>query len=132
MHYGQQDTWFQLGAVAANFTGETFALTFTSTNEERFTTIPINLDGDGTTAAVTAGYIKSALEALPNGVIDSVQVDVAYDDDGTSITGTDPDTDPSFEVDDDMCDVVAIVTFDGAQVRLAHPACGRQEARAWG
>lgn len=110
--------YHRIAALAKNFTGQSFALTFTSQNEERFTTIPINLDGDTTTATVTAQYIEDALEGLPNGVIDDVQVDVAYNDDGTSITGTDPDTDPDFEVDDFPCDVVAIVTFLGKKVNL--------------
>lgn len=107
-----------------DFTGQTFALTFTSSNEERFTTIPISLDGAGTGAAVTAGYIKSALEGLPNGVIDNVRVDVAYDDDGQSITGGDSMENTPFEVDDELCDVVVVVTFDGTQV------CRRRDGRA--
>lgn len=98
----------QLGAVAANFTGQTFALTFTSANEERFTTIPIVLDGESTPETTTADYIKEALESLPNGVIDTVTVQVAYNDDGVSITGT--------VIDDFVCDVLAVVTFDGTQV----------------
>lgn len=101
--------WLDYGAVAANFTGHTFALTFTSANEERFTTIPINLDGEDTQPATTAQYIEDALMALPNGVIDKVQVDVAYNDDGTGITG-------GAVVDDFPCDILAVVTFDGTQV----------------
>ncbi len=121
---GGSAIYHRIEALAKNFTGQSFALTFTSQNEERFTTIPINLNGDTTPGdlvvpATTAQYIESALEGLPNGVIDDVQVDVAYNDDGTSITGTDPDTDPNFEVDDFPCDVVAIVTFLGKKVGRA-------------
>lgn len=95
--------------LAANFTGQTFALTFTSAKEERFTTIPINLDGKDTNAAVTAAYIEDALEGLPNGVIDSVSVDVEEDSDGTGILGE--------SIDNYPCDMLIVVTFDGTEVR---------------
>ncbi|CAM9581896.1 unnamed protein product, partial [Hapterophycus canaliculatus] len=65
-------------ALAINFTSETFALTFTSANEERFTTIPINIDALDSEPYEIAEQVESALEGLPNGVIDSVQVDMAY------------------------------------------------------
>lgn len=56
----------------ADWSSETFALTFKSTINETFTTTPINHD---TTAATVAGYVESALEALPNHVIDDVEVE---------------------------------------------------------
>lgn len=120
--------WFRLGALARNFTeGDTFALTFTSSNNERFTTIPIDLDGESKTPIETAGYIKAALEGLPNGVIDSVVVDVAYDDDGTSIVGSSSSTYLD-EIDDFPCDVVAVITFDGNQVKRSPPHHLREKA----
>merc|ERR1711998_729348 len=59
------------------FANQSFALTFVSTLNESYTTIPIDIDE-------TAGFakqIKAALEGLPNGVIDTVGVSVnfAYD-----------------------------------------------------
>ena len=48
-----------------------FALTFKSTINETFTTVPIPIVTSGTT---TAGYIEAALESLPNYVIDDVTV----------------------------------------------------------
>jgi hypothetical protein len=70
---------------------QTFALTFKSTLNESFTTIPILFnptpndvlsDGSGDVTADTADNkmayaIKSALEALPNYVIDGVEVNVS-------------------------------------------------------
>ncbi|CAM9181022.1 unnamed protein product [Pylaiella littoralis] len=107
--YNQDERYWVENAVAMNFTGQTFALTFTSANEERFTTIPINLDGANTQAYTTAGYIDSALEGLPNGVIDSVQVDVNYNATGNVIAGE--------VIEEYPCDVLIIVTFDGMQVQ---------------
>ena len=52
-------------------TSDTFALTFKSSINESFTTTAINYHG---TAATLAGYVESALEALPNHVIDDVTV----------------------------------------------------------
>ena len=102
----------QKKALAANFTGQTFALTFTSAREERFTTTPINLDGTtATPAAVTAAYIEDALEGLPGGVIDSVSVDVEGDSDGSGILGV--------SIDNYPCDMLIVVTFDGTEVRAS-------------
>lgn len=106
--YNQDQRYWVENPVAMNFTGQTFALTFTSANEERFTTIPIDLDGANTQAYTTAGYIDSALEGLPNGVIDSVQVDVNYNATGNVIAGE--------VIEQYPCDVLIIVTFDGMQV----------------
>ena len=102
-------SWVPVEADAFNFTGQTFALTFTSATEERFTTIPINLDGRLTDPAVTAAYIDAALEGLPNGVIDSVSVSVEPNSDGTAIFGE--------SIEDFPCDELIVVTFDGTQVR---------------
>lgn len=95
-------------AYAANFTGETFALTFTSAREERFTTIPINLDGRSTATATTAAYIDAALEALPNGVIDSVSVAIELNSNGTQILG--------YTIEEFECDFLIVVAFDGIEV----------------
>jgi len=57
--------------VADMTTSSTFALTFKSTINETFTTTAINYDA---TADTLSGYIESALEALPNHIIDDVTV----------------------------------------------------------
>lgn len=95
-------------ATAADFTGQTFALTFTSATNERFTTIPINLSGAVADVLDTERYIKEALEGLPNGVIDSVAVAVGPDADGSVLL--------SATVDTFLCDELISITFDGDQV----------------
>ena len=50
---------------------DTFALTFKSTINETFTTIPINFDSNATNMAL---YVENALLNLPNYVIDGVTV----------------------------------------------------------
>lgn len=95
-----------------NFTGQTFALTFTSVREERFTTIPINLDGKLDTTTTTAAYVDAALEGLPNGVVDSVSVVVSKNDTGEIALGT--------VIEEFPCDMLIVVTFDGAQVQLLY------------
>lgn len=68
--YQQQEVFFWNTAdMTADDTS--FALTFKSTINETFTTTPINYHG---TAATFAGYVESALENLPNHVIDDVTV----------------------------------------------------------
>ena len=62
-------------------TNSDFALTFTSRLGEKFTTGPIAITNDGTNVnyATLSAAIESALEALPNGVIDDVAVaDATY------------------------------------------------------
>lgn len=108
--YSGSNTWATVDADSTDFTGQTFALTFTSVREERFTTIPINLDGQGTSAATTASYIDAALEGLPNGVIDSVSVAVSLDSTGSDILGE--------SIEDFPCDVLVVVTFDGTEVSI--------------
>lgn len=98
-----------INASSKDFTGQTFALTFTSVTEERFTTIPTNLDGLSTHDSVTAAYIDAALEGLPNGVIDSVSVSVSSNSTGADILG--------YVVEESNCDFLVVVTFDGTQVR---------------
>jgi len=55
-----------------DLTGTSFALTFKTTLNETFTTYPLHFDG-GDKDAIAAD-IETALEALPNGVIDDVVV----------------------------------------------------------
>jgi len=73
-----------VGGVGAQL-GNTFALTFKSRLNETFTTIPIAYYGDTTVSPTSAGYldlerdVKTALESLPNRVIDAVTVSSATD-----------------------------------------------------
>ncbi|CAM9454360.1 unnamed protein product [Phaeothamnion confervicola] len=62
------------GFDVTNF--RTFALSFTTTTGERFTTVPINLflDGSGDSERRLANYVEQALEGLPAGVVDDVKV----------------------------------------------------------
>jgi hypothetical protein len=57
----------------ANFTGQTFAMQFTTNLKETFTTQSIKWDASD---PVLEGYIESALMKLPNKVIDLVSVTV--------------------------------------------------------
>ena len=76
---------FGNGSMASygEFSNKSFALTFVSTLNESYTTIPIVI-GDTLYTADTASTdafektIKSALENLPNGVIDTVAVGVNF------------------------------------------------------
>merc|ERR1711988_1729780 len=70
-------------AAYTEFANQTFALKFVSTLNESFTTIPIIIGdtlfiSDDDQTAAFAKTIKSALEGLPNGVIDTVGVSVAF------------------------------------------------------
>ena len=55
----------------SNFNGQTFAIRFTSKLNETFVTQPIMWDSD---LNVVASYIETALEKLPNRVVDDVAV----------------------------------------------------------
>jgi len=78
------------GAAYADIQGDSFALTFVSTLNETYTTIPIVLPA---LAADLETAVQSALMGLPNGVIDQVTVSATT---GASTT--------------------LLVTFDGATV----------------
>ena len=89
----QKITLFDADDDNSNFNSKTFALQFTSKLNETFTTQPIAWD---LTDSVLDGYIESALESLPNKVIDDVDVTV---DSSNNSNG-----------------VVILVTFQGASV----------------
>lgn len=70
-------------ASYTEFANQSFALTFVSTLNESYTTIPIIIGdtlfkSDDDNTAAFAKTIKKALESLPNGVIDTVGVSVAF------------------------------------------------------
>jgi len=70
-------------AAYTEFANQTFALKFVSTLNESYTTIPIIIGdtlfiSDDDQTAAFAKTIKAALEGLPNGVIDTVGVSVAF------------------------------------------------------
>merc|ERR1711998_49346 len=70
-------------AAYTEFANQTFALKFVSTLNESYTTIPIIIGNtlfisDDDQTAAFAKTIKAALEGLPNGVIDTVGVSVAF------------------------------------------------------
>ena len=71
-------------SAISDFYDRTFALTFTSKLNETYTTIPIKIDssvGSGTVTEIEdylASDIEIALEALPNQVIDNVNVNVSF------------------------------------------------------
>merc|ERR1711988_345824 len=70
-------------AEYGEFSNKSFALTFVSTLNESFTTIPIVIGDslysqDTQTTSIFEKQIKSALENLPNGVIDTVAVGVNF------------------------------------------------------
>jgi hypothetical protein len=69
------DIWTH-GANRVAMYGKTFALTFTSNLNESFTTIPIVFTAGDTDANLKEFFldVEHALEALPNGVIDNVDV----------------------------------------------------------
>jgi len=86
--YNIQQILFTVNSAQTAQNGNTFALTFKSRLNETFTTSPIVLNvvsgGTGTSVANAdvqyvemARDIKAALEALPNGVVDLVQVSVS-------------------------------------------------------
>jgi len=59
------------------FQGKSFALTFTSTLNESFTTVPLNISADASVTTVEntlASHITAALKGLPNKVITNVNV----------------------------------------------------------
>lgn len=67
------------GAAVVNFVAQSFALRFTSKTNETFTTIPIQITVDGSDAtlpdiAALNVAVEAALMALPNHVIDLVDV----------------------------------------------------------
>jgi hypothetical protein len=77
--YGAGLTGNGTGSVLSEFYNRTFALTFKSTLNESYTTIPIMIS-EKSSAARTADALKAAaeiaLKSLPNKVITNVKVDV--------------------------------------------------------
>jgi len=91
--YHTQMVQFRLNTANSAQDGKTFALTFKSKLNETFTTLPIEWNyhtgsnGDSTDFAELSRDIQAALEALPNRVIDSVNVNTesrVYVDDSTA------------------------------------------------
>jgi hypothetical protein len=78
LKYQVQNIWFQTedaaGLNALNANQQTFALRFKSKLNETFTTIPIVFNGKPDTLSTFVDDITGALQALPNGVIDAVEV----------------------------------------------------------
>jgi len=77
--YGAGPSGNGTNSVLSDFYNKSFALTFKSTNNESFTTIPLYVMEKATTTATEAalrGAIKVALKSLPNKVITDVDVGV--------------------------------------------------------
>jgi len=99
--YHTQQIQFKLNSAPSAQDGNTFALTFKSKLNETFTTMPIVYNYHTGTTGMTSDWselnldIQAALEALPNKVIDSVNVNTesrVYIDENTApiaCTGTD-------------------------------------------
>jgi hypothetical protein len=89
--------------------GTSFALTFKTTLNETFTTYPL-VFGSTTTSTDMADAIETALESLPNGVIDDVEVTGTDSIETKVITWDMTDTTNWFELQ-------FAVTFQGATVQ---------------
>lgn len=77
----QTITLYDAGSDNTNFASKTFAIQFTSKLNETYVTQPIMWSNTDTTLA---GYVETALEKLPNNVIDDVDVTVDLTTDATA------------------------------------------------
>merc|ERR550537_389610 len=89
--------------------GTSFALTFKTTLNETFTTYPLVFEST-TTPTTMAAAIETALESLPNGVVDDVEVTGSSSIETKVITWDMTDTTNWFELQ-------FAVTFQGATVQ---------------
>merc|ERR1711998_701689 len=75
------------------FQGKSFALTFTSTLNESFTTVPLNISADASVTTVEntlASHITAALKGLPNKVITNVNVNTTLGYETVAKSGATP------------------------------------------
>jgi len=93
----------------ADLEGTSFALTFKTTLNETFTTYPLVFESTTSTSTMAAA-IETALESLPNGVIDDVEVTGSSSTETKVITWDMTDTTNWFELQ-------FAVTFQGATVQ---------------
>jgi hypothetical protein len=90
----------------ADLLGTSFALTFKTTLNETFTTYPLKME---TSASAMEAKIETALESLPNGVIDDVEV--------SSTQGSGQVLNPNSASYGDYMEIIFQVTFKGATVQ---------------